>query len=74
VPEKSASELDPGWFEEAENIRVAGDIVVDILFSAGGETWESRFAMPTVDLDRVPVRTVSLEGLLKTKRATVKRM
>lgn len=71
VPEKSASELDPAWFEEAENIRVAGDIVVDILFSAGGETWESlvRYA-ETVDLDGVPVRTVSLEGLLKTKQTT----
>ena len=45
--------------------------MVDILFSAGGETWESlvRYA-ETVDLDGVPVRTVSLEGLLKTKQTT----
>lgn len=38
--------IGPGWFEPAvdgdvENIRVADELLVDLLFSANGETYES---------------------------------
>lgn len=48
---------------------MAGDFVIDILFDAAGETWQtlSGFA-ETVDFDGVPARTVNLEGLLRTKQ------
>jgi predicted nucleotidyltransferase len=64
-----SSGIDPAWFEEGENIRVADEIIVDLMFNACGETTEtlSRYA-ETVDLDGVPVRTLSLEGLLRTKQ------
>ena len=39
LPDKSARELDPAWFEEGEAIRVADAFVVDIMFNAGGETY-----------------------------------
>jgi nucleoside-diphosphate-sugar epimerase len=65
-----ARDIDPDWFEEGENIRVADEFVVDIMFKAGGETYETlnRFA-EVLDLDGIPVRTINLEGMLRTKQA-----
>jgi predicted nucleotidyltransferase len=69
LPDQAARDIDPAWFEEGENIRVADAFVVDIMLNAGGETYETlcRFA-ETVDLDGLAVRTVNLEGLLRTKQ------
>ena len=69
LPDQVAKDIEPSWFEEGENIRVADAFVVDIMLNACGETYEtlSRFA-ETVDLDGIPVRTVNLEGLLRTKQ------
>ena len=68
----SASELDANWFESnkdaPENIRVADDLLIDLLFAANGETYES--LQPHVRLlmvDDVEIRTLDIEGLLKTK-------
>jgi predicted nucleotidyltransferase len=71
LPDQAAMEIDPSWFEEGENIRVADAFVVDIMLNACGETFESlqQFA-ETIDLDGLPVRTVNLEGLLRTKQTT----
>lgn len=57
------------WFEEGENIRVADAFVVDIMLTACGETFEmlKQYAQ-TIDLEGVPVRTINLEGLIRTKR------
>ncbi len=43
---ESSRELDAGWFvppadDNVENIRVADDLLIDLLFSANGETYES---------------------------------
>jgi hypothetical protein len=69
LPDQAAKDIDPAWFEEGENIRVADAFVVDIMLNACGETYETlqQFA-ETIDLDGIPVRTVSLEGLLRTKQ------
>lgn len=69
LPDQAAKELEPQWFEEGENIRVADAFVVDIMLNANGQTYETlkRYSQ-TVDLDGIPVRTVSLEGLLLTKQ------
>jgi len=70
LPDKAARDLEPAWFDEGENIRVADDIVVDIIFNACGETFATLVGhVQTVDLDGVPVRTVDLEGLLRTKQS-----
>jgi len=69
LPDKAATELEPSWFEEGENIRIADAFVVDIMLNANGQTYETlRRFRQTVDLDGVPVQTVSLEGLLLTKQ------
>jgi predicted nucleotidyltransferase len=69
LPDHAAKDIDPSWFEEGENIRVADAIVVDIMLNACGETYETlkRYSQ-TIDLDGIPVRTISLEGLLLTKQ------
>lgn len=71
LPDQAARDLDPAWFEEGENIRVADVFVVDLMLDACGETYDSlqRHA-ETLDLDGVPVRTVNLRGLLLTKQTT----
>ena len=69
LPDGVAKEIDPAWFEEGAAIRVADAFVVDIMFKAGGKTYEDllRYA-ETIDIDGIPVRTINLEGLLLTKQ------
>lgn len=70
LPDQVARELDPAWFTEGETIRVADAFVVDLLFSACGESIDSLQAHAVrLDLDGVEVRTLDLEGLLKTKQS-----
>jgi hypothetical protein len=48
---------------------VTDAFVVDIPLNACGETYETlKHYAETVDLDGVPIRTVNLEGLLRTKQ------
>ena len=71
LPDQAAKDIDPAWFEEGENIRVADAFVVDIMLNACGETYETlKQYAETVDLDGIPVRTINLEGLLLTKQTT----
>jgi predicted nucleotidyltransferase len=69
LPDQAAKDLEPHWFEEGENIRVADAFVVDIMLNANGQTYDTlrRYAQ-TLNLDGIPVRTVNLEGLLLTKQ------
>lgn len=68
LPDRSARDIDPAWFEEGENIRVADAFVVDLMLNANGETYETlKQYAETIDLDGVQVHTVNLEGLLRTK-------
>ena len=69
LPDQAARDLEPQWFEEGENIRVADAFIIDIMLNANGQTYESlRKYGETIDLDGIPVRTVNLEGLLLTKQ------
>jgi hypothetical protein len=47
---------------------VADEVTVDLLLSPCAQTYDSLKPYEQVDLDGVPVHTVSLEGLLLTKR------
>lgn len=69
LPDQAARDLEPKWFADGENIRVADVFIVDLLLNANGQSFDtlSRYAQ-TIDLDGIPVKTVSLEGLLLTKR------
>ncbi len=69
----SSAELDPTWFEphaegEVENIRVADDLIVDLLFAANGQTLKD--LEPYVvdfDLDGIAVKVLNIDGLLRSK-------
>ena len=68
----SAADLDPQWFEpqgtEVENIRVADDLLVDLLFAANGETYETvQPNVRTIEIEGVMLRVLDIDGLLKTK-------
>ena len=70
LPDGAAKDLDPSWFASDETIRVADEFVVDILFNACGETYASlQPHAVTIDLDGIPVRTLDLAGMLKTKQS-----
>lgn len=69
----SSKELSAEWFippddGSVENIRVADDLLIDLLFSANGETYES--VQPHVRelmTEGVPIRVLDIDGLMKTK-------
>ena len=68
----SSSELNPQWFsppEDApENIRIADDLLVDILFTANGQTYESlKSNIKTLISQGIEIYVLDIEGLLKTK-------
>jgi predicted nucleotidyltransferase len=71
---KSAKELQSEWFsaeanaDEIQNIRVEDDLVVDILFAANGQTYQSLSPhIKTISFDGMTIRTLDIDGLLKTK-------
>jgi hypothetical protein len=68
----SSQELEEEWFAppagEPENIRVADELLIDLLFAANGQTYESlQSHIRTLNVEDVEIRTLDIEGLLKTK-------
>ena len=68
----SGKDLQADWFEvspgEPENIRIADDLLIDLLFAANGQTYESlQDSVSTLQIEGVAVRTLDIAGLLKTK-------
>ena len=50
---------------------MADAFVVDLMFTACGESYESLLPYAvTLDFEGVPLRTLNLEGLLRTKQST----
>ncbi len=71
LPDKVSEGLMPEWFTEGETIRVADAFVVDLMFSACGETYESLQPHAVIiDFEGIAVHTLNLEGLLKTKQSS----
>ena len=69
LPDQVAKDIEPEWFTEGENIRVADAFIVDIMLNANGQTYDTlkQYAQ-TIEWDGIRVKTVSLKGLLLTKR------
>ena len=70
---KSSEELEADWFlppddSTVENIRVADDLLIDLLFSANGETYESvQPHIRELTIEGTPIRVLDIDGLIKTK-------
>lgn len=70
---EASKELNAAWFVpasdgEIENIRVADDLLVDLLFRANGQTFDS--VQPYVrelTIEDTPIRVLNIDGLLMTK-------
>ncbi len=61
LPDQAAKDLNPQWFSEGDNIRVADAFVVDVMLNANGETYDTlKQYAETVELDGIPVRTINL--------------
>ena len=68
----SSKELDPAWFEvdphAPDNIRVWDQVVVDLLFAANGESYETlKPHIRLIDVQGIAVCVLDIAGLLKTK-------
>ena len=69
----SSASLYPDWFEpspdgEVEHIRVADELLIDLLFAANGESFESLQAhVRVLTIEDVTVKLLDIEGLLKSK-------
>ncbi len=51
-----------------ENISVADNLLIDLLFAANGQTYESlQGHVRVLTVDGVEIRTLNIDGLLKTK-------
>lgn len=74
LPDKVALDIDPGWFvpsnsEDFGNIRVADEITVNVMFNACEQTYETlKESAQTVELNGIELKTIDLEGLIKTKQ------
>ncbi|PKN01748.1 MAG: hypothetical protein CVU77_02070 [Elusimicrobia bacterium HGW-Elusimicrobia-1] len=69
LPDKCAKDIDLAWFDEKGTIRVADEVVVDIMFNACGHTYgDLKKYEETIVFDGIPIKTVNLEGLLLTKK------
>ncbi len=69
LPDHAAKEIEPAWFEEGENIRVADAFVMDVMLNANGMTYDAlRPYAETIEFEGIPVKTINLEGLLLTKQ------
>jgi predicted nucleotidyltransferase len=69
---KSSADLDSAWFEvsldEPDNIRIADDLLIDLLFAANGQTYMSLAPrVKTLTVGGVEIKTLDIEGLLLTK-------
>jgi hypothetical protein len=68
----SSVDLQAEWFEvdpaQPDNIRVADELLLDLLFAANGQTFESlQSHVRHVQVEGVPIATLDIDGLLKTK-------
>ncbi|NJM43271.1 MAG: hypothetical protein HC858_03510 [Brachymonas sp.] len=72
----SAKDLQPEWFAvdplEPENIRIQDDLLVDLMFAANGENFESLEPhIRSILIEETPVQVLDIQGLLKTKTIEV---
>ena len=70
LPDKTANELEPEWFDEGENIRLADEFVVDLILSTCQQTYETlKQFTEVIEVDGIPITTLNIEGLLLTKQS-----
>ena len=70
LPDKTAQDIDPEWFSEGENIRLADEFVVDLILSTCQQTYDTlKKYTETIEVNGIPITTLTIEGLLLTKQS-----
>lgn len=70
LPDRVAKDIDVAWIEQGEAVRVADEFVVDLLMNASGQTYEKLEPFrEVIEVEGIPVSTLDLEGLIKTKQS-----
>jgi hypothetical protein len=74
LPDRAAKDIEPRWFEEGENIRVADAFVVDLMLNANGQTYDTLSQYTeTIELDGIPAKTITLEACFSLRKPCVTR-
>lgn len=69
LEDDAAREIEPDDFQRYAVVRVADEVMVDLLRAACGVTWaEAQGSAKTVDLDGTPVLVVDRPTLIRTKQ------
>lgn len=70
LPDKTAKELEPEWFDEGENIRLADEFVVDLVLSTCQQTYATlKKYTEVIEVGGIPITTLTIAGLLLTKQS-----
>jgi predicted nucleotidyltransferase len=70
LPDKTAKELEPEWFDEGENIRLADEFMVDLVLSTCRQTYDTlKEYTEIIEVGGIPITTLAIEGLLLTKQS-----
>lgn len=71
LQDNAAKDVDPAWLTEPGTVRVADEIVVDLMtLAANGETYESlRGHIEKREADGYSYYLLDIEGLMRTKRS-----
>lgn len=73
LSDNAASQLPLEWFGEEQTIRLADEIVIDLIFKVCGETYESlKEHIQIMDFEGLRLPVLDYEGLIKTKRYSVR--
>ncbi len=69
LEDDAAREIDPGDLQKYTVVRVADEVLVDLLAAACGVTWsEASTSALRMDLEGTPVIVADVETLIRTKR------
>lgn len=69
LEDDAAREIDPGDLQRYTVVRVADEVLVDLLAAACGVTWsEAHASAVRMDLEGTPVIVADVETLIRTKR------
>ncbi len=71
LPDNAAHEVDPVWFTEPGTVRVADEVIVDLMtLAANGETYETlRKHIQKQDMEDFSFYILDIDGLIKTKQS-----
>jgi hypothetical protein len=69
LPDQTAKELKPEWFAEGETIRLADAFVVDLIFNASQQTYDTlKPYIETISVNDIQITTLNIKGLILSKQ------